>query len=134
MIYAHHFSGTRHKQQLETLVTKVSDIVSVFLFLLIVCISVVVNRHFELNSWAAQYSNCSLELTKIAAECGKQHEELESCQKELYDAKFLMQEMQFYKNQAAVNAEKRDLCDKHLRRVEGKVYQLIHNITVRSCC
>ena len=117
------------------------------------------NRQFELGSWAAQYSKCALEvkeLTKIAGECGKQHEELESCRKNLYDlkeergkcivyeeqikgntslavlknAEFLMNEMHDYKYQAAANAEKRDLCEKHLRHVEGKMHQLIHNITV----
>ena len=41
-----------------------------------------------------------------------------------------MKEMQDYKEQAAANADKKDSCDKHLRHVEGKMHQLIHNITV----
>ena len=45
------------------------------------------------------------------------------------NAQFLMQEMQNYKDQATANADKRDSCDKHLRNVEGKLYQLINNIT-----
>ena len=97
------------------------------------------------------------ELTKIAGEwgtCKKQLEELEKCRKDLYiliemkgrylaykeqigntslatvhNAQFLMQEMQNYKDQATANADKRDSCDKHLRNVEGKLYQLINNIT-----
>ena len=132
---------------------------SVFLLLFIIaCIRVAANRQLEPNSWAAEYSNCSLEvrkLTGIAGEYGKkQLEELESCRKELYDlreqkgkcivyeeqikgktllatvesAEFLMKEMQDYKNQAAANAEKKDLCDKHLRHVEGMMHQLMQNL------
>ena len=101
---------------------------SVFLSLFVIaCIGVAVNRHLELN-------NCSLEVRKlagIAEECGKtQLTSLETVKK----AEFVMQEMQEmkdYKNQAAANAEKaRDSCEKHLRNVEGKLHQLIHNITV----
>ena len=134
--------------------------VSVFLLLFVIaCISVAVNRQFELNSWVAEYSNCSLEVRKLTentGNCGKkQLEELESCQKELYDlrelkgkwivfeeqikgntslatavsAEFLM-EMQGYKQLAEANAEMRDLCDKHLRHVEGTMHQLMQNITV----
>ena len=56
---------------------------SVFLSLFVIaCISVALNRHFELNS-------CSLEvkeLAKTAGECGKkQVEELESCRNKLYE-------------------------------------------------
>ena len=98
------------------------------------------------------------ELSKIRGECDtckKQREELENCRKDLYDllemkgrylafkeqigntslatvlnAQFLMQEMQDYKTQAAANADRRDLCDKHLRHVQDKMNQLIHNISV----
>ena len=134
---------------------------SAFLLLFVIaCIGVAVNRQFELDRWAAQYSDCSLEvrnLTGIAGECGKkQLGELDSCRKELYNlteekgkcivyeeqikgntslatvknAQFLMQEMLDYKDQAAANAKKKDSCDEHLRHVEGKMHQLIHNITV----
>ena len=41
-----------------------------------------------------------------------------------------MKEMQDYKTQAAANVEKKDLCDKHLRNVEGKMHQLLHNNTL----
>ena len=65
---------------------------SVFLLVIaIACIVVATSRQFELNSWAAQYANCSLEvkeLTKIAGVCGtcnKQLEELDSCRAYLYD-------------------------------------------------
>ena len=63
---------------------------SVFLLIFVIaCIRVAVNRQLELNSWAAEYSNCSLEvrnLTGIGGECGKkQLEELDSCRKQLYD-------------------------------------------------
>ena len=40
------------------------------------------------------------------------------------NAEFLMKEMQDYKNMAAANADKKDLCDKHLRHVETKMHQL----------
>ena len=134
---------------------------SIFLsFIVIACIGVAASRQFELNSWAAQYANCSLEvrkLTGIAGECGKkQLEELDSCRTRLYNlteekgkcivyeeqikgntslalvknAEFLMKEMQDYKTQAATNAEEKQSCDKHLRKVEGKMHELIHNITV----
>ena len=98
------------------------------------------------------------ELSKIWEVCGtckKQLEELEKYRKDLYDlierkgkylaykeqigntsslatvqnAQFLMQAMQDYKTQAAENADKKDSCDKHLRNVEGKLYQLINYIT-----
>ena len=63
---------------------------SVFLLLFVIaCIRVAANRQFKLDSWVAEYSNCSLEvrkLTGIAGEYGKEQlEELESCRKELYD-------------------------------------------------
>ena len=101
---------------------------SVFLSLFVIaCIGMAVNRQLELNSWAAEYSNCSLEvkkLTGIAGECSKN--QLTSLDK----AEFLMQEMQDYKNQAAANADRKDLCDKHLRHVQDKMNQLMHNTTV----
>ena len=123
----------------------------------IACIGVGVNRQLELNSCVAQYSDCSLEvkkLTKIAGEYDTCKKDLENCRSErnqlkvlegkylaykeqkgntslatVQNAQFLMEVMQDYKIQAAKNADRKDLCDKHLRNVEGKLYQLINNIT-----
>ena len=134
--------------------------VSLILFvILIACLGVIANRHWELNSAVERnlnLTNTVQTLREHKGACGtEQLDELKECRIKLQElfkiegkcivheenlrgnsslalvkqADFLMKEMEEFKDRSAKDAERKDKCDQHLQHVQSQLSMIMRNAT-----